>query len=349
MKAVGLYRYLPASNPESLLDLTIDDPEPRGRDLLVRVRAVSVNPVDTKVRAPKDTVEKEPKILGWDAAGVVEATGEDVERFTVGDEVYYAGDITRPGCNSELHLVDERIVGNKPETLSFEDAAALPLTTITAWEALFHRLGVKRAGSAPGAWPTDDRGGRGTILIISGAGGVGSIAIQIARQVAGLTAVATASRPESQQWCRKMGADHVINHHDAFAPQLEKIGVGEVEYVLCLNLLHEHFAELPDIMKPGGRICSILPPVEPIDTALLFQKSIGLLFELMFTRPRFRTPDMMAQHDLLCEVSRLVDTGTLHSTRTVDGGPLSAAHLREAHARVESGSMIGKLVLSGIE
>jgi NADPH2:quinone reductase len=342
MKAVGLHRYLPIDNPESLIDVEVPKPEPQGRDLLVRVKAVSVNPVDTKVRSPKDKVEAEPKILGWDAAGVVEAVGGEASLFKTGDEVYYAGSVVRQGCDAEYHLVDERIVGRKPRSLSFAEAAAMPLTTIAAWEALFDRMDVPWRSEGP-----SDR----SVLIIGGAGGVGSIAIQIARQVAGLRVIATASRAETAAWCRELGADEVIDHHVPFAQELRRIGHGEVDYILCFNSLEEHLPHMADAIKPQGRICSIVGAKggQPMNINVFQPKSVAFCFELMFTRSQFQTPDMAAQGDLLEEASRLFDDGTLRHTMRENYGPLGAANLRKAHAMLESGRMIGKLVLSGIE
>ena len=342
MKAVGLYKYLPIDHPESLIDVEVPKPEATGRDLLVRVKAVSVNPVDTKVRSPKDKVETEPKILGWDAAGVVEAVGGEASLFKTGDEVYYAGSIVRPGCDAEYHLVDERIAGRKPRTLSFEQAAAMPLTTITAWEALFDRMGVSRETLASS--------GR-SVLIIGGAGGVGSIAIQIAKKVAGLRVIATASREETAAWCRELGADEVIDHRLPLLQELRRIGHGEVDYILCFNSLEEHLPHMADAIKPQGRICSIIGAKggQPVNINVFQPKSVAFCFELMFTRSQFQTPDMAAQHDLLEEASRLFDDGTLRHTMRESYGPLNADNLRRAHAMLESGRMIGKLVLSGIE
>ncbi|HEX4498444.1 MAG TPA: zinc-binding alcohol dehydrogenase family protein [Thermoanaerobaculia bacterium] len=342
MKAVGLHRYLPIDNPESLIDVEVPKPEAQGRDLLVRVKAVSVNPVDTKVRSPKDKVEAEPKILGWDAAGVVEAVGGEASLFKTGDEVYYAGSIVRQGCDAEYHLVDERIVGRKPRSLSFAEAAAMPLTTIAAWEALFDRMDVPRRSAG-----SSDR----SVLIIGGAGGVGSIAIQIARQVAGLRVIATASRAETSAWCRELGADEVIDHRVPLAQELRRIGHGEVDYILCFNSLEEHLPHMADAIKPQGRICSIVGAKggQPVSINVFQPKSVAFCFELMFTRSQFQTPDMMAQHDVLDEASRLFDDGVLRHTMRESYGPLNADSLRKAHATLESGRMIGKLVLGGIE
>lgn len=341
MRAVGLYRYLPIDDPESLVDLEVPKPEPRERDLLVRVRAVSVNPVDTKVRAPKDKVEPEPKILGWDAAGIVEAAGESASLFSSGDEVYYAGSIVRQGCDSEYHLVDERIVGHKPRNLTFEEAAAMPLTTLTAWEALFDRMGAE---------PRPAAGGRpdATLLVIAGAGGVGSIAIQIAKRVAGLRVIATASRPETEAWCRELGADEVVDHRAPLKDEMRRIGAGEADYILCAASTEAHLQNMVDTVRPQGKVCLIVGvkgggpvPINPFQA-----KSAALCWEYMFTRAMFETPDMEAQHRILDRVSRLLDDGTLRHTLREVCGPLNAENLRQAHARIESGRTIGKLVLS---
>lgn len=339
MKAVGLYRYLPIENPESLIDVEVPTPEPRGRDLLVRVRAVSVNPVDTKVRAPKDKVESEPKILGWDAAGVVEAVGAEVSLFSAGDEVYYAGSITRQGCNAEYHLVDERIVGRKPRNLSFAEAAAMPLTTLTAWEALFDRMGVARRPPQSGS--------AGTLVVIAGAGGVGSIAIQIAKRVAGLHVIATASRGETEAWCRELGADEVVNHHEPLKDELQRIGAGEADYILCAASTEKHLQNMVDTVKPQGKVCLIVGVKggQPVPINAFQSKSAAICWEYMFTRSMYGTPDMQAQHGILEETASLLEDGTLRHTMKEHYGPLNAENLRRAHATLESGRMIGKLVL----
>jgi zinc-binding alcohol dehydrogenase family protein len=334
MKAVALKRYLPSSDPESLLDVELPDPTPQGHDLLVRVQAISVNPVDAKVRSPKDKVEASPRVLGWDAAGVVEAVGPDVKRFKRGDAVYYAGSILRPGCDSELHLVDERIVGLKPKSLDFAQAAALPLTALTAYEALFDRCAIDVGGRHKGR----------TLLIINGAGGVGSIAIQLAK-LAGLRVVATASRPESQQWCRDLGADHVINHREDIPGQLKKLDIPEVDYVFNTVDTTGYWNVMVDVIKPFGRIVSIVESSQPADLGRLMGKSVSFSWELMFTRSRFQTPDMDEQHRILTQVAEWLDAGRLRTTLTEKLSPISAANLRAAHAKVESGKMVGKLVL----
>jgi zinc-binding alcohol dehydrogenase family protein len=337
MKAVGIRQYLPISDEASLLDLDIPKPSARGRDLLVAVEAIAVNPVDTKVRAPKDKVEDPPRILGWDAAGVVEAVGPEVTLFSPGDEVFYAGSITRPGSNSEFQIVDERIVGLKPRTKTFSEAAALPLTSITAWEALFERFEVSADG--------EDAGKK--LLIIGGAGGVGSIAIQLARQVAGLEVIATASREESTNWCMELGAHHVLNHRESLPGQLRALGIDAVEYVLCLNSTDQHWAAMAECVAPQGHICSIVETAAPVDLGILMRKSASFSWELMFTRPMFGTADVIEQHRLLNEISTLVDSGRIRTTVTDVLRPISAANLRAAHARIEGGRTVGKIVLEG--
>jgi len=358
MRAVGLYRYLPIDNPESFVDVEIPEPVPAARDLLVKVKAVSVNPVDTKVRSPKEKVESQPRVLGWDAAGTVQAVGSGVTLFKPGDDVYYAGSIIRPGCDSEFHVVDERIAGRKPHTLSFEEAAAMPLTTITAWEALFDRMAIPLATLAPdetgevsvGSPPSVTSGFKRTsgasLLVIGGAGGVGSIAIQLAKQVAGMRVIATASRPESADWCRSLGADDIINHHEPFAHEFKRIGAPEVDYVFCLNSTEKHIQNMADVVRPQGKVCTIVETKGPVNINPFQRKSVAFCWELMFTRPMFETPDMQAQHDLLNEVSIMLDSALLRSTRRKGFGTLNAANLRAAHAAVEKGDTIGKVTLS---
>ncbi len=335
MKAIGLTRYLPIENSESLQDIELPKPEASDHDLLVRVNAISVNPVDTKIRAPKDQVEATPRILGWDAAGEVVAVGQQVAHFAVGDQVYYAGDITRSGSNCEFQLVDERIVGRKPASLSFTEAAALPLTSITAWEALFERLQISIQG--------DDAGK--SILIIGGAGGVGSIAIQLAKQLAKLNVFATASRPESQQWCLDRGADSVINHHQPLDDELTAIDKTQVDYILCLNNTDQHWSVMAKLIKPQGKICSIVD-TSNVDLSLLKSKSAAFVWEFMFTRSMYKTPDMIEQQRLLNKVSELIDNGVLVTTVNTLLHPINAENLRKAHKMIEQGNAIGKLVLS---
>jgi NADPH:quinone reductase len=337
VKAIGFYRYLPIDDPEALLDLEVEAPEPAGRDLLVEVKAIAVNPVDYKSRARGPQVESAPKILGWDVAGVIKSIGPDVTLFKPGDAVYYAGSRTRPGGNSELHLVDERIVGRKPRNLKFADAAALPLTTLTAWEALFDRLGISRTGADAGR----------SVLVIGGAGGVGSIAIQLAKRLARLRVIATASRAESSRWARQLGADEVIDHTRDLAAQLAALGRAEVEYVLCCNSTDAHFPAFARIIAPQGKICAIVGTQKPVDLAPLMQKSVTFAWELMFTRPMFETADMLAQHRILDETAALVEAGTLTTTAATRLQPINAANLRAAHRLLEEGHVVGKIVLEG--
>ncbi|MHB8667760.1 MAG: zinc-binding alcohol dehydrogenase family protein [Burkholderiales bacterium] len=337
MKAVGLYRYLPIDDPDSLLDLELATPGASGRDLLVEVKAISVNPVDTKRRAPKDLVENTPRVLGWDVAGVVKAVGPDVSLFKPGDAVYYSGSITRPGCNSEFHLVDERIVGRKPANLGFAEAAALPLTTITAWEGMFDRMGISTTGADAGK----------SLLIIAAAGGVGSIAIQLAKKLAGLTVVATASRPESAAWVRALGADHVVDHNQDLAPQLLALGMKEVDYIFCLNNTDRWLPAFAPVIKPLGKICAIVSATKPVDLTPLMGKSISLAWEFMFTRSTFQTPDMIEQHNLLDATAALLEAGKLKTTLSTHLGKINAANLKRAHKLLEGGHTLGKIVLEG--
>jgi len=336
MKAVGLHQYLPIENEQSLIDVEMERPHATGRDLLVKVRAISVNPVDTKVRAPSDKTETTPRVLGWDAAGEIIEIGPNVESYVVGDHVFYAGDITRPGSNSEYQLVDERIVGKMPKTLSFTDAAALPLTSITAWEALFEQLGISPDGEDA------DR----SILIIGGAGGVGSIAIQLAKKIARLKVIATASRPESIDWSKKLGADLVINHRNALDAELAAINLPQVDYILCLNNTDQHWVAMTNAIAPQGRICSIVETSEPVNLGLLKSKSASFIWEFMFTRSMYQTPDMIEQQRLLNKIAVLVDKGELVTTTNNVIRPINASNLRKAHALVEQGNTIGKIVIA---
>ncbi len=339
MKAIGYALPSPIEAPESLLDIEVPDPELGPRDLLVEVHAVSVNPVDAKVRTSARPPEgAEYKILGYDAAGTVLKRGRDCSLFKPGDEVWYAGSIARQGSNSELHAVDERIVALKPKSLSFADAAALPLTAITAWELLFDRLGVD---TAKGVQPANRKG---VLLVVGGAGGVGSILLQLASKLTGLTVVATASRPQTVTWCQGMGAHFVIDHHRPMRPQLEELNLPYAEYIASLTGTAQHFAELADIVAPQGKIAVIDGP-PTLDVVPLKRKSASLHWEYMFARPVYDTPDILRQHDLLTEVARLVDLGTLRTTATQNFSPLTAANLRRAHQLVETGTAIGKVVL----
>lgn len=336
MKAVGLYQYLPIENENSLLDLDIPRPVPKKRDLLVKIQAVSINPVDVKVRAPKEKTEDIPKILGWDASGIVEEVGEECTLFKPGDKVYYAGSLTRQGTNSEYHLVDERIVGKMPETLTYAEAAALPLTAITAWEGLFDRLNIDRNNP--------ERNKEKTILIIGGAGGVGSIAIQLAK-LAGLTVISTASRLESTEWCKKFGSDYCINHYQDFLEQLKGIGINGVDYIFCLNNTDQHWDNMENVINPQGKICSIVETSEKHDINLLKNKSVTFVWEFMFTRSMFETNDIECQHKLLTQLAHFIDKGEIVSTLTEILTPINAENVKLAHQKVETGSTIGKIVI----
>jgi NADPH2:quinone reductase len=336
MKAVGSYKALAVDETEAFLDMEVDMPEVSGRNILVQVKAVSVNPVDTKVRKrpnPSETF----RILGWDAAGVVTAVGDDVSMLEVGDEVYYAGCITKPGSNSEYQLVDERIAAKKPASLGYAESAALPLTTITAWEALFERLGISKGGRDAGK----------TILMIGGAGGVGSVAIQLARKMAKLNIIATASRKESGDWCKARGADHVINHYEDIPVQLDALGYPMVDYVLCLTNIAGYWKTITDVIKPQGKICTIVDFFEDGNLDMLKPKSATFAFEFMFTRSMFQTDDMDEINALLSETAAMIDSGELVTTVGNVSGPINAENIRAVHATIEQGRAIGKYVLEG--
>ena len=336
MKAVGYRKSLPIDDASSLVDFETAKPEPKGRDIRVAVKAISVNPVDYKVRKRAAPPEGETKILGYDAAGIVDAVGPDVSLFKPGDEVFYAGSILRQGTNSEFHLVDERIVGAKPKTLSFAQAAALPLTSITAWELLFDRFGVALDMSF------DPR----TLLIIGGAGGVGSILIQLARHLTGLTIVATASRPESQKWCLDLGAHAVIDHGQPMKEQIEKLKLPPVALIASLTNTEQHYKALADIIAPQGKYGLIDDPGE-FNVSVFKAKAVSIHWEAMFTRSSFQTPDMDEQHHLLDAVAELVDKRVLRTTLDQTFGTINAANLKRAHALLESGKSRGKIVLEG--
>ena len=332
MKAIAITQAAADGNNIPFLR-DIDLPDPQGHDLLVEVKAISVNPVDTKVRAGfnADT----PRVLGWDAVGVVKAVGDAVTLFTPGDEVWYAGALGRPGSNSELQLVDERIVALKPRSLENAAAAALPLTAITAWELLFHRLGVQEGGN-----------GGDTLLIVGAAGGVGSILTQLASKLTNMTVIGTASRPESQKWVREAGAHHVIDHSKPLSEGLAKIGIHAVTHVASLTNTDQHFNELIAALAPQGKLALIDDP-ESLDVVPLKAKSISLHWEFMFTRSMFETDDMIAQHQLLTRVAALIDDNTLRTTLGEHYGTINAANLQKAHAKLETGRSVGKIVLEG--
>jgi len=332
MKAVGFTKSLPIAEAGSLVDLELPTPVPGPRDLLIEVRAVSVNPVDTKMRM-RGVAPGETKVLGFDAAGVVKSMGRDVTLFRTGDEVFYAGSNIRPGTNAQFHLVDERIVGTKPKQLSFAEAAALPLTAITAWELLFDRFGVTRNTT-------------GSLLVMGGAGGVGSMMIQFARKLTHLTVIATASRPETVDWCRKYGAHHVVDHTRPLHDELKRHGFPEVNYIAGLTATAKHLPVYPAILAPQGKLGVIDDP-GVLDIMPFKRKCNSVHWEAMFTRSMFTTDDMILQHDLLDEVSALVDARTLQTTLTRNLGTINAANLRQAHALIESGTSIGKVVLEG--
>lgn len=336
MRAVAYKTPQPITAETSLIDVDLPMPEARGHDLLVEIKAVSVNPVDVKVRAHSAPPADELKVLGWDAAGVVKAIGADVTLFRPGDEVFYSGVISRPGSNAEFHLVDERIVGKKPRSLDFAAAAALPLTSITAYETLFDRLKVQDPIAGPAR----------SILIIGGAGGVGSIAIQIARSLTDLTVIATASRPETQDWVKALGAHHVVDHSKPIAPQVAALGIGAPGFVFSTTNTDSHIGDIVEAIAPQGRFALIDDP-KTLDIVPFKRKAISIHWELMFTRPLYGTPDMIEQHKLLNKISELVDAGQIRTTLTETVGPINAANLKKAHAMVESGRMKGKAVLAG--
>lgn len=334
MKAVAYRKSLPINEADALIDVELPDPVAQGHDLLVEVRAVSVNPVDVKIRSNVTPAEGSEKVIGWDAAGIVRAVGPDVTLFKPGDQVWYAGDLTRPGTNSALHLVDERIVGHKPANLDFAQAAALPLTAITAWELLFERLQVSR-----------DKGQTGkSLLVVGAAGGVGSILVQLARQLTGLTIIATASRPETAAWVRELGAHHVIDHSKPLHEEIARLGLPPVTYVASLNQTDLHWHAIAELVAPQGKVALIDDPAN-LDIRLLKRKSVSLHWEFMFTRSMFQTGDMIAQHRLLNDVAKLVETGVVHTTLTEVFGSINAENLKRAHALIESNRARGKIVL----
>lgn len=334
MKAIGYRHNLPITDPKSLEEVELPVPTPKPRDLLVRVRAVSVNPVDTKIRQARKPAEGQVEVLGWDAVGLVEAVGEKVSRFKVGDRVYYAGAINRPGTNSELHVVDERIVARAPQSLDDAAAAALPLTSITAYELLFDRLRIAKNG-----------GDGQTLLVVGGAGGVGSVLIQLARQLTRLEIIATASRPETRQWCLDLGAHAVIDHRAPLSIALNAAGVGQVDFVAALTHTGQHYEQIIESLKPQGALAVI--DDDPLDVMKLKMKSISLHWEFMFTRSLFETPDMSEQGRLLGEVAELLNAGRIRSTINHHLVPINAENLRRAHALIESGKAQGKVVLEG--
>ena len=333
MKAVAITHYLPVSDPNAFVDVELPKPVAAGRDLLIAVKAISINPVDTKVRKSKDTVEDPPRVLGWDASGVVESVGPDVTLFKPGDEVYYAGDITRSGSNAEYQLVDERIVGTKPKSLNFAESAALPLTSITAYEALFDRLGIDRDGANKGE----------SILIIGGAGGVGSIGIQLAK-AAGLTIIATASRPETTSWVKELGAEHVVNHHEPMVEQVRALGFEHVDHIAIFNDMR-HWETTVELIRPQGKIVTIDDTELPMPMAGMKMKAASLHWEFMFARAMHQTPDMIEQHNLLSYIADEIDAGRIRTTVSTVLTPINAENVLKAHALVETGQVKGKIVV----
>ncbi|MCS3420758.1 zinc-binding alcohol dehydrogenase family protein [Pseudomonas yamanorum] len=336
MKAIAYYAALPINDPKSLQDIELPEPVAGPRDLLVEVKAISVNPVDTKVRQNVAPENGAAKVLGWDVAGVVKAVGSEVSLFKVGDKVFYAGSLVRPGGNSELHTVDERIVGHMPKTLGFADAAALPLTAITAWELLFERLQVREGQADEGQ----------SLLIVGASGGVGSILTQLAKQLTGLKVIGTASRPETQAWAKDLGADLVIDHSKPLSEELKKAGHPQVNYVASLTQTDQHLDQLVEALIPQGKLALIDDP-KVLDVSKLKRKSLSLHWEFMYTRSMFETSDMIEQHNLLNRVAELIDAGTLKTTVGEHFGVINAANLRRAHELLESGKAKGKIVLEG--
>lgn len=337
MKAVAFDRFLPTADPRSLFEIELPRPEPGPRDLRVKVEAISVNPVDSKIRARAGAAAGAPRVVGYDAAGVVDAVGAAVEGFAVGDRVYYAGSIVRPGANAQFHLVDERIVAKMPRTLDFAQAAAIPLTAITAWELLFDRLRIDPDGGR-------DRGR--TILVLGGAGGVGSILLQLARR-AGLTVVATASRSASRAHVLALGAHHVVDHAQPLLPQVRALGFEHVDYIANLVDTDGYWEQCAELVKPQGAIGLIVGSKKPLMLELLKDKSVAVAWEMMFTRSEYGTPDMAEQGRLLARIAALIDAGQIATTLTQTLAPINAANLRDAHAQIESGRMLGKLALVG--
>ncbi|MUH71227.1 zinc-binding alcohol dehydrogenase family protein [Psychrosphaera haliotis] len=338
MKAIGYKESLPVTNINSLIDIELPTPEATGHDLLVKIKAIAVNPVDFKIRQGMAPENGETKVIGWDAVGEVVAVGEQTENFKVGDAVYYAGDLTRSGSNAEYQLVDERIVGKKPSTISNAEAAALPLTTITAWELLFERLEIKQSQSAKAS---DE-----VLLIVGASGGVGSILVQLAKKLTGATVIGTASRESSASWVKSLGADHVIDHSKPMPEQIKALGIEAVTHVASLTHTDSYLDSYVEILAPMGKLALIDDP-ESLDVSKLKLKSISLHWEFMFTRSMFKTLDMNVQHKLLNKVASLIDQGMIKTTLGKNLGIINAENLRQAHADLESGKSIGKIVLEG--
>lgn len=341
MKAVGYKNSLPITNPDSLQDIELPMPVGAGHDLLVKVKAIAVNPVDYKIRMRVVAVDEAYKVLGWDAVGEVVATGENVTQFKPGDEVYYAGDLNRQGSNAEYQLVDERLVGAKPKSIPNAEAAALPLTSITAWELLFEHLAIKQQS------PESAEKSNEVILVVGAAGGVGSILLQLVKSITGATVIATASREASATWVKKLGADYVIDHSKPLKPQIEKIGISQVTHVASLNSTESYFESYIDILAPFGKIAMIDDPENKLDVMKVKPKSISLHIEFMFARSMFNAIDMDEQGRLLNRISDLIDRGYIVSTAGKKLGRINADNLKTAHKELESGKSIGKIVLEG--
>jgi len=341
MKAVGYLKSLPINDPDSLTDIELSQPIATGRDLLVKVKAIAVNPVDYKIRQRISPDDGNHKVIGWDAVGEVIATGDEVTQFQPGNLVYYAGELNRQGSNAEYQLVDERLVGCKPKSLSEAEAAALPLTTITAWELLFEHLAITQ--QPPSSKEKSDE----VLLVIGAAGGVGSILIQIAKAITGATIIATASRESSQAWVKQLGADHVIDHTKPLQSQIEALETGQVTHVASLNSTDSYFDTYTELLVPFGKIAMIDDPAEPLDVMKMKPKSLSLHIEFMYARSMFKAADMIEQSRLLNRMADLIDQGYIKTTIGKNLGVINAANLRAAHAELESGKSIGKIVLEG--
>jgi zinc-binding alcohol dehydrogenase family protein len=340
MKAIGYTQSLPITDPTSLIDIELPQPISSGSDLLVRVMSIAVNPVDCKIRQNVGPEANEYKVLGWDAVGEVVAIGESVSDFKPGDMVYYAGDLNRQGSNAQYQLVDERIVGNKPKSLTNSEAAALPLTAITAWELLFERLQIEQLSPSSKEQSTD------IVLIVGAAGGVGSILVQLASVLTGATVIATASRESSAEWVKKLGADYVIDHTKPLMAQIEQLNIGQVTHVASLTHTDSYMDSYVELLAPMGRIALIDDP-KSIDISKLKLKSLSLHWEFMFTRSMFKTIDMSEQRKLLNKVADLIDQDFIKTTVGKNLGTINAKNLRIAHEKIESGKSIGKIVLEG--
>ncbi len=345
MKAIGYTKSLPITNPESLVDIDLPQPIATGHDLLIKVKAIAVNPVDYKIRQRVAPTAGEYKVIGWDAVGEVVATGEQATQFKPGDQVYYAGALNRQGSNAEYQLVDERLVGRKPKSLADADAAALPLTTITAWEMLFEHLRIQQ--QSPDSKTKSDE----VILVVGAAGGVGSILIQLAKTITGATVIATASRESSTVWVKQLGADYVVDHTQPLQPQINALiaseGIGQVTHVASLNSTDTYFETYTELLVPFGKIAMIDDPAKPLEIMKMKPKSLSLHIEFMYARSLHQTADMIEQSRLLNRVADLIDQGYIQTTAGENLGTINAENLRKAHQKLETGRSIGKIVLAG--